>query len=58
MRKGAESFVTFSLLAVPTILLAAVLTGSSAVLLGFIGLFFVLRQCNNLDKSTISRGRK
>ena len=55
MRKGAESFVTFSLLAVPAILLAAVLTGSSAMLFGFVGLFFVLRHCNHIDKATIGR---
>lgn len=49
MRSGTASFIGFSALAIPTVLIFCASQGSSAGLLTFVGLFFVLVFCNRLN---------
>ncbi len=50
MSKGGKSFAAFSVVTVPTILLFALLFGSTEALLGLLGVFIVLQFNNKLSR--------
>lgn len=50
MRKGSKSFVGFAAFTIPAVIGFALLTGSVHVLLGLLGIFFVLQYANRLDR--------
>lgn len=52
MQKGSTSFVGFSAFTIPAVLGFAILTGATQVLIGMLGIFFVLQFANRLDRKS------